>query len=196
VGLDNSKEVEPWYVVQGLTTKDYFQYKLDSLYGKMKLFKGEPNKPHFRLSGDQLTLIDGGLIVKNGGTFGKGYVYANKAVKTYDWFFTCHFYQDPVMPGSLGVEAIFQAIQTFAIQQNLGASFKNPRFQQLENHKTNWKYRGQILLHVKEMQLEAHIKSVEMRDDKLVIFAEAFLWNEKIRIYHITNIALAIVENA
>jgi PfaB family protein len=195
VGLDNSKEVEPWYKVQNLTTKDYFQYKLDSLYGKMKLFKGEPTKPHFRLSGDQLTLIDGGLIVKNGGNFGKGYVYANKAVKTYDWFFTCHFYQDPVMPGSLGVEAIFQAIQTYCIQQKLGASFKNPRFQQLENHKTNWKYRGQILLHVKEMQLEVHIKSIEIIDNQLIVKAEAFLWNEKIRIYHITNIALAIEES-
>lgn len=193
-GLDNSTAVAPWYQTQGLTAKDYFQFKLDSLYAKMKLFKGEANKPLLHLSGDQLLLIDGGLIVKEGGQFGKGYVYANKQIKTYDWFFTCHFYQDPVMPGSLGVEAIFQAMQTYAIQQNLAAGFKNPRFEQVANHKTNWKYRGQILLHVKEMQLEVHIKSVDMQNGQLVVLADAYLWNENIRIYHVTNVALGISE--
>ena len=86
-------------------------------------------------------------------------------MKPYDWFFTCHFYQDPVMPGSLGVEAILQAMQVFALQQDLGKDFKSPKFVQLPNHKTVWKYRGQILLHVKEMHLEVHIKTIEKREN-------------------------------
>lgn len=43
-GLDNSKAVAPWYQTQGLTAQNYFQFKLDSLYGKMKLFKGEQSE--------------------------------------------------------------------------------------------------------------------------------------------------------
>ncbi len=194
VGLDSGKEIPAWYEAEGLTAQQYMQVKLDSLYGKMKLFKAPANKPHYRLAGNQLNFLDKLIIAKDGGQYGKGYIHASKAVKTYDWFFTCHFYQDPVMPGSLGVEAILEAMQVYVLQQDLGKSFRSPRFVQLPNHKTVWKYRGQILLHVKEMNLEAHIKSIEERDGMLVIIADAYLWNEKMRIYQVTDLALGIKE--
>jgi hypothetical protein len=62
------------------------------------------------------------------------------------------------------------------------------------NHKTVWKYRGQILLSVKEMHLEVHIKTIEKRGNQLVMIANAFLWNDKMRIYQVTDIALGIEE--
>lgn len=194
VGLDNGTEVPAWYVSQNLQTKDYLSINLDSLYGKMKLFKAPADKPHYHLAGDQLLLLDQLKIVKDGGEYGKGYVHASKIVNTYDWFFTCHFYQDPVMPGSLGVEAILQAMQTFALQQNLGKDFKSPKFVQLDNHKTVWKYRGQILLGVENMHCEVHFKNIEKRGDTLAIIGDAYLWNEGTRIYQVTDLALGIVE--
>ena len=99
------------------------------------------------------------------------------------------------MPGSLGIEAIFQAMQVFALQQDLGKAFKSPKFVQLANHKTVWKYRGQILQHVEEMQLEVHIKSIEQRGTELAIIANASLWNDEVRIYEITDLALGIKES-
>jgi len=194
VGLDNGTEVPAWYQSQNLQAKDYLSINLDSLYGKMKLFKAPADKPHYHLAGDQLLLLDQLKIVKDGGEYGKGYVHASKIVNTYDWFFTCHFYQDPVMPGSLGVEAILQAMQTFALQQNLGKGFKSPKFVQLDNHKTNWKYRGQILLGVENMHCEVHFKTIEKRGETLAIIGDAYLWNEGTRIYQITDLALGIVE--
>lgn len=194
VGLDNGTEVPAWYQSENLQTKDYLSINLDSLYGKMKLFKAPADKPNYHLAGDQLLLLDQLKIVKDGGKYNKGYVHASKIVNTYDWFFTCHFYQDPVMPGSLGVEAILQAMQTFALQQNLGKDFKSPKFVQLDNHKTNWKYRGQILLGVENMHCEVHFKTIEQRGDTLAIIGDAFLWNEGTRIYQITDLALGIVE--
>ena len=194
-GLDKGAEVPAWYVTQQLAPKDYFQVKLDSLYGKMKLLKAPADKPHYRLAEDQLNLLDNLIIAKGQGQYGQGYVHATKFVKTYDWFFTCHFYQDPVMPGSLGVESILQAMQVFALQQDLGKAFKSPKFVHLPNHKTVWKYRGQILLPVQEMHLEAHIKSVEMRGNQLVLIADAYLWNNKMRIYQITDLALGMEES-
>ena len=194
-GLDKGDEVPAWYVTENLKQSDYMKIKLDSLYGKMKLFKAPENKPHYRLAGNQLNLLDELIIAKDKGQYGKGYVHATKFVKTYDWFFTCHFYQDPVMPGSLGVESILQAMQVYALQQDLGKEFKSPKFVHLPNHKTVWKYRGQILLHVKEMHLEIHVKTVETRGSQLVIIADAFLWNDKMRIYQVTDIALGIEES-
>ena len=194
VGLDNGKDFPAWYESEGLTTQDYMQIKLDSLYGKMKLFKAPANKPHNKLAGDQLLLLDKLIIAKNSGQHGKGYIHATKFVNTYDWFFTCHFYQDPVMPGSLGVEAILQAMQTFALQQDLGKDFNSPKFVQLKNHKTVWKYRGQILWKPAEMNLEVHIKAIEKRGDQLAIIGDAYLWNGKMRIYQVTDLALGIEE--
>ncbi|MFK7978419.1 MAG: PfaB family protein [Saprospiraceae bacterium] len=194
VGLDNGQDFPAWYVSEGLTTQNYMQIKMDSLYGKMKLFKAPANKPHYRLAGDQLLLVDKLLIAKNSGKHGKGYIHATKLVNTYDWFFTCHFYQDPVMPGSLGVEAILQAMQTFALQQDLGKAFTSPKFVQLKNHKTIWKYRGQILWKPAEMNLEVHIKAIEKRGDQLAIIGDAYLWNGTMRIYQVTDLALGIEE--
>jgi len=194
IGLDAGKKIPAWYITNALQPKDYMQIKLDSLFGKMKLFKAPDSKPHARLAGDQLELIDQLIIAENKGEYQKGYIHATKFVKPYDWYFACHFYQDPVMPGSLGVEAILQAMQVFALQQDLGREFKSPKFVQVPNHKTVWKYRGQILLPVKEMYLEVHIKSIEKKANQLVIVAEAFLWNDTMRIYQVTDIALGIEE--
>jgi PfaB family protein len=193
-GLDNGEEVPAWYLTEKLQPIDYMKIKLDSLYGRMKLFKAPESKPHYRLAGDQLNMLHELIIAKDKGQFGQGYIHATKFVKPYDWFFTCHFYQDPVMPGSLGVESILQAMQVFALQQDLGKDFRSPKFVQVPNHKTVWKYRGQILSSVEEMHLEIHIKTIEKRAEQLVIIADAFLWNDKMRIYQVTDIALGIEE--
>ncbi|MFC6489478.1 3-hydroxyacyl-[acyl-carrier-protein] dehydratase FabA [Nitratireductor sp. GCM10026969] len=43
-----------------------------------------------------------------GGEFGKGYIRAELDVKPDLWFFDCHFIGDPVMPGCLGLDAMWQ----------------------------------------------------------------------------------------
>ncbi|MEO0339984.1 MAG: PfaB family protein, partial [Bacteroidota bacterium] len=194
VGLDKGAEVPAWYITAGLQRSDYMKIKLDSLYGRMKLFQAPASKPHYHLASDQLNMLDELIIAKNKGQYNKGYIHATKFVQPYDWYFTCHFYEDPVMPGSLGVESILQAMQVFALQQDLGKDFISPRFVQVPYHKTAWKYRGQILLSVKEMHLEVHIKQIEQREAQLVILADAYLWNNKMRIYQVTDIALGIEE--
>jgi hypothetical protein len=85
-------------------------------------------------------------------------------------------------------------MQVFALQQDLGKDFKSPKFVQLPNNKTVWKYRGQILTEVKEMHLEVHIKTIEKRDGQLAVIADAYVWNNKMRIYQITDLALGIEE--
>jgi 3-hydroxyacyl-[acyl-carrier protein] dehydratase / trans-2-decenoyl-[acyl-carrier protein] isomerase len=45
-----------------------------------------------------------------GGEFGKGYITAELDIDPSKWFFDCHFYKDPVMPGCLGLDALWQLI--------------------------------------------------------------------------------------
>jgi len=48
------------------------------------------------------------LFVPDGGPSGLGYIRGVKPVDPEEWFFKAHFHQDPVMPGSLGLEAFTQ----------------------------------------------------------------------------------------
>ena len=47
-------------------------------------------------------------ITKDGGSYGKGYVEAEFDINPNLWFFDCHFEGDPVMPGCLGLDALWQ----------------------------------------------------------------------------------------
>jgi 3-hydroxyacyl-[acyl-carrier protein] dehydratase / trans-2-decenoyl-[acyl-carrier protein] isomerase len=47
-------------------------------------------------------------ISAQGGAHGRGLVVAEKDVVYDEWFFLCHFRDDPVMPGCLGLDALWQ----------------------------------------------------------------------------------------
>ena len=49
-------------------------------------------------------------ITEDGGEYGKGVVIAELDVKPDLWFFDCHFKGDPVMPGCLGLDAVWQLV--------------------------------------------------------------------------------------
>ncbi len=49
-------------------------------------------------------------ISLNGGEFGKGRIVAELDITRDLWFFGCHFPADPVMPGCLGLDAMWQVI--------------------------------------------------------------------------------------
>ena len=49
-------------------------------------------------------------INENGGKYGKGEIVAELDVQPDLWFFDCHFQGDPVMPGCLGVDAMWQLV--------------------------------------------------------------------------------------
>ncbi len=52
-------------------------------------------------------------INAQGGEFGKGIVVAELDIRPDLWFFDCHFRNDPVMPGCLGLDALWQLVGFF-----------------------------------------------------------------------------------
>jgi 3-hydroxyacyl-[acyl-carrier protein] dehydratase/trans-2-decenoyl-[acyl-carrier protein] isomerase len=52
-------------------------------------------------------------ITSDGGTDGKGEIVAEFDINPDLWFFKCHFQGDPVMPGCLGVDALWQLVGFF-----------------------------------------------------------------------------------
>jgi 3-hydroxyacyl-[acyl-carrier protein] dehydratase / trans-2-decenoyl-[acyl-carrier protein] isomerase len=49
-------------------------------------------------------------ITSDGGAHGKGYIEAEFDINPDLWFFACHFVGDPVMPGCLGLDALWQLV--------------------------------------------------------------------------------------
>lgn len=52
-------------------------------------------------------------IDDEGGEYGKGHIVAELDIKKDLWFFDCHFKGDPVMPGCLGLDAMWQLVGFF-----------------------------------------------------------------------------------
>ena len=53
------------------------------------------------------------MITEEGGKFDKGYIEAELDIHPDLWFFDCHFKGDPVMPGCLGLDAMWQLVGFF-----------------------------------------------------------------------------------
>lgn len=67
-----------------------------------------------RLPIDQMLMIDRILkITQEGGQYGRGLIVAELDIHKDLWFFGCHFVDDPVMPGCLGLDALWQLLGFF-----------------------------------------------------------------------------------
>jgi 3-hydroxymyristoyl/3-hydroxydecanoyl-(acyl carrier protein) dehydratase len=192
VGLDRGQDIRPWYEAHS-NPAQRVEIKLNPA-ASPAYYTPPSGQPHYHLPVNQLNYLDRVLIVPQGGKSQNGYIYGEKLVDTTSWFFKAHFYGDPVMPGSLGVEAMLEALQAYAMQQGLGKKFRNPRFEQALGHTIVWKYRGQIIPRNKLMYLELHITAVKETAGQTVIYADANLWRDNMRIYEVKQLALQILE--
>lgn len=183
-GLDNGKSAPLWQ-----TSAD--QNRLITLNHNAIVGSGFMTLPH-----GQLDLTDRLMMMPNGGLFNAGYAYASADVVASDWYFKNHFHQDPVMPGSIGVETALQAVQAYAIETGLGRQFRTPRFAQVGGgHTVTWRYRGQMLSPA-TLHAEIHIKRIERGQHAITIIGDAHIWRDNLRVYEIKDLALGIVEGA
>ena len=99
-------------------------------------------------------------ITEDGGVHGKGQIVAELDIKPDMWFFPCHFENDPVMPGCLGLDAMWQLVGFF-----LGWLGGIGRGRALGVG--NVKFSGQVLETAQKVTYNINLKRVIMR--KLVL---------------------------
>lgn len=99
-------------------------------------------------------------ISADGGSHGKGEIVAELDIHPDLWFFQCHFESDPVMPGCLGVDAMWQLVGFF-----LGWRGNPGRGRALGSG--DIKFTGQVLPTAKKVTYHIHIKRIIER--KLVM---------------------------
>ncbi len=67
-----------------------------------------------RLPADPMLMFDRIVEINDdGGAHGKGFIRAELDIRPDLWFFKCHFIGDPVMPGCLGLDAMWQLVGFF-----------------------------------------------------------------------------------
>ncbi|MBI5239448.1 MAG: hypothetical protein HY926_03175, partial [Elusimicrobia bacterium] len=106
-----------------------------------------------------------------------------------EWFFKAHFYQDPVCPGSLGLESFIQLMKAAARERWKGAG---GRFESMAlGQKHTWLYRGQVIPRNKLVTVEACVTAVD--DARRLLKADGFLKVDGLVIYKMTDFALRLV---
>jgi 3-hydroxymyristoyl/3-hydroxydecanoyl-(acyl carrier protein) dehydratase len=131
------------------------------------------------------------------GAAGLGQLRAAKAIDSTQWFFKAHFFQDPVQPGSLGVQAMIQTLEFYMLHQGMDAGIEQPRFEALALDRAHqWKYRGQVLPHHRLVQTTLEITEAGRDGRGAYAVATASLWVDGQRIYEAKGLGVRIVSGA
>lgn len=123
-------------------------------------------------------------ISEDGGLHGKGMVRAELDVRPDLWFFPCHFQGDPVMPGCLGLDALWQLTGFF-----LGWLGLEGRGRALGVGEV--KFADQVLPSVKKVVYGVEVKRVFSSKLKLAI-ADGWLEADGKRIYSVTDMRVGL----
>ena len=123
-------------------------------------------------------------ISDTGGSYGKGEIIAELDIKPELWFFGCHFPGDPVMPGCLGLDAMWQLVGFF-----LGWSGGPGRGRALGSGEV--RFTGQVTPKNKMVTYRINMKRVIMR--KLVMgIADAIMEVEGKVIYEASDLRVGL----
>jgi len=132
------------------------------------------------------------LFVPDGGPEGLGFIRGVKRVDPGEWFFKAHFYQDPVCPGSLGLEAFVQLLKVVALRR-WPALQTTHRFEPIAvGAPHSWVYRGQIVPTDRRVEVDAIVTGAQDGPPPTVT-ASGFLRVDGTSIYEMTGFALRLV---
>jgi 3-hydroxymyristoyl/3-hydroxydecanoyl-(acyl carrier protein) dehydratase len=131
------------------------------------------------------------IYVPDGGPHGLGFIRGIKTVNPDEWFFKAHFYQDPVCPGSLGIESFLQLMKFMAADRWKHLA-DTRRFEMITGEEHRWSYRGQIIQKNQKIEVEAVV--TEIREEPVpAIFASGYLKVDNLFIYQMENFGLRLV---
>jgi len=127
-------------------------------------------------------------INQNLGGFKKGYVKAELDINEELWFFNCHFKDDPVMPGCLGLDAMWQLVGFY-----LGWTGEPGKGRALGVNSV--KFTGEVLKNVKMAMYEINIKRILKKEGTVVGLANGMLYADGKKIYTAENLKVGLFKS-
>lgn len=149
--------------------------------------------PRAALPGAAFLMLDTvDAYVPDGGPAGLGFVRGGKTVAPGEWFFQAHFYQDPVIPGSLGLEAFLQLLKVVALHR-FGSQYGEWRFECIRvGTPHTWIYRGQVIPRNRHVTVEVAVREIH-QDPVPTVVADGFLKVDGLVIYEMKDFAIRLV---
>ena len=124
-------------------------------------------------------------IQKDTGKFKKGHMKAELDIKDSLWFFNCHFKDDPVMPGCLGLDAMWQLVGFF-----LGWTGEPGKGRALGV--SSVKFTGEVLKNVKMATYNIDMKRILKKQGAVVGLADGVLDADGKKIYSAENLKVGL----
>jgi 3-hydroxymyristoyl/3-hydroxydecanoyl-(acyl carrier protein) dehydratase len=129
------------------------------------------------------------IYVPDGGPQRLGYLRGTKNVDPDEWFFTAHFFEDPVTPGSLGLESFLQLVK-FAAVERWGWHPGELLAASALGRKHTWLYRGQVVPTNRQVTVEACITAVD--DERRIMTAAGLLTVDGKTIYQMNEFTVSL----
>jgi 3-hydroxyacyl-[acyl-carrier protein] dehydratase/trans-2-decenoyl-[acyl-carrier protein] isomerase len=126
-------------------------------------------------------------VSEEGGEHGKGFIRAELDVRPDLWFFDCHFKGDPVMPGCLGLDALWQMLGFF-----LGWSGSPGRGRALSAGQI--KFSGMVLPSVKKVEYGIDLKRV-LRSKLVLGIGDGWLKADGTTIYRAKDLKVGLFKS-
>jgi 3-hydroxyacyl-[acyl-carrier protein] dehydratase/trans-2-decenoyl-[acyl-carrier protein] isomerase len=126
-------------------------------------------------------------ISTEGGAYGKGVIQAEMDIRPDLWFFACHFESDPVMPGCLGLDGMWQLSGFFLPwlgEPGLGRALGVGEV----------KFTGQVLPTAKKLRYEIDIRRV-MRGKLRLVIADGKTFVDDRLIYAADNMRVGLFQS-
>ena len=165
--------------------KNSYNYNELISCGEGKLF-GEGNA---KLPLPPMLMFDRITEINNvSGSFKKGLVKAELDIKDSLWFFNCHFKGDPVMPGCLGLDAMWQLVGFF-----LGWTGEPGKGRALGVNSV--KFTGEVLKQVKMATYEINMKRILKKEGTVVGLANGILSADEKVIYKAENLKVGLFKS-
>ena len=124
-------------------------------------------------------------IKKDIGEFKKGLIKAELDIKDNLWFFKCHFQNDPVMPGCLGLDAMWQLVGFY-----LGWKGEPGKGRALGVNSV--KFTGEVLTTAKIARYEVNMKRILKKQGAVVGLADGILFADNKAIYQAESLKVGL----
>ena len=124
-------------------------------------------------------------INENNGIFNKGSLKAELDIKDELWFFECHFKEDPVMPGCLGLDAMWQLVGFY-----LGWLGNPGRGRALGVGTV--KFTGEVIKSVKNVRYEIDMKKIMSPGGTTVGLANGLVFADDKKIYSAESLKVGL----
>ena len=119
------------------------------------------------------------------GDYDKGLIEAELDIKENMWFFDCHFKNDPVMPGCLGLDAMWQLVGFF-----LGWKGEPGKGRALGVNTV--KFTGEVLKNVKIAKYKVSMKRILKKEGAVVGLADGILLSDNKPIYEAEGLKVGL----